>query len=156
MFCRSQWMLLLLAFPAAWADSRPDLNGVWRLDPALSEIHSHLPAQLTWQIEQGDNSIHLIQRAQEKKNADDIRCATDGHDCKVKEEGHSASVSFYYNGSVLVELETEGQSRDTVTKKRLHVSGDGATLTVEVIHISPPGKPAEKLILTRQPGPGDH
>jgi hypothetical protein len=141
-----------------WADSpgRPDLNGNWRLDPSLSDLHSHMPAQLTWQIEQNDNSIHLVQRAQERKDPDDIRCATDGHDCRVKEEGHAATVSFYYNGPVLVELESEGQNRDTVTKKRMQVSSDGTTLTIEVIHIVPAGKPPEKLVLTRQPAVAAH
>src|SRR5579862_8496362 len=74
-----------------WGDSidRPNLTGNWRLDTAHSEVHSRIPAQLTWQIEQTDNAIHLIQKSEEKKNPDDIRCATDGKDCKAKDEGHS-------------------------------------------------------------------
>jgi hypothetical protein len=148
-------MIIPLGFAVvALGDSRPDLNGVWRLEPSLSEVHSHLSTPLTWQIEQSDNSIRLIQRTEEKKDPDDIRCATDGHDCKVKEEGRNAFVSFYYNGPVLVELESEGQNRDTVTKKRMHISSDGATLTVDIIHILPSGKQPEKLVLTRQPGAG--
>ena len=151
----SRYLLLIasLSFAVAiWGDSmeRPNLNGSWHLQPSQCELHSHFPAELTWQIEQGDNSIHLVQRTQERKDADDIRCATDGKDCRVKEEGHSAFVSFYYNGPVLVELESEGQNRDTVVKKRMHVSDDGSTLTVEVIHVLPTGRLPEKLVLTKE------
>ena len=147
------WMLTIGAAAAVWADSaaRPDLNGSWRLNPSASEIHSRTPDALTWQIEQGDNSIHLVQHAQEGKKGDDIRCATDGKDCKAKDEGRSVSVSFYYNGPVLVELESAGQNHDTVVKKRMHLSDDGSKLIVEVIHIMPAGKQPEKLVLTRQP-----
>jgi hypothetical protein len=158
MFCRCSWLLIVTIWAvSSWAEApaRPDLNGSWRLDPALSEVHTHVTGDLTWQIEQDDNSIHLIQRAQEKK-ADDIRCATDGHDCKIKDEGHNAIVSFYYNGPVLVELESEGQNRDTVIKKRMQVSSDGSKLTVEVIYVVPTGRQPEKLVLTRQGGTGSH
>lgn len=141
-----------------WGESveRPNLTGSWKFDPSHSELHSRVPEQLTWQIEQSDNAIHLIQHTQERKNADDIRCATDGKDCKAKDEGHAVVVNFYYNGPVLVELESEGQNRDNVVKKRMHVSSDGSTLTVEVIHISPTGRPTEKLVLMKQPGAADH
>jgi hypothetical protein len=146
-------LFLVLPFAIAtiaWADppSRPDLNGKWRLNPSLSEVHSQLPSDFTWRIEQSDSAIHLVQQGQEGKQSGDIRCATDGKDCKIKDEGHSATVSFYYNGPVLVELETEGQS--AVTKKRMQVSSDGTTLTVNVIHIVPADKPQEKLVLTRE------
>jgi hypothetical protein len=147
-------MLPLALTAVAWSAPPPDLNGVWHLQTSLSEVHSHIPPQLTWQIEQSDNSIHLIERSEEKKSTADIRCATDGHDCKVKDEGHTVQVSFYYNGPALIELESEGQNRDTVTKKRMHLSSDGATLTVEVIHVFPTGRAPEKLVLTRQTSPG--
>jgi hypothetical protein len=155
MSIKFMWLTVPLALAVvSWGDSpgHPDLAGNWQLAPSQCEIHSHMPSQLTWHIEQDDSSIHLIQRTQERKNPDDIRCATDGKDCRIKDEGHAATVSFYYNGAVLVELESEGQNRDTVTKKRMQVSPDGSTLTVEVIHVMPAGRLPEKLVLTRQVG----
>jgi len=138
----------------AWgaALDRSDLSGTWQLDPALSQLHSRVPAQLSWEIEQSGNTIHLVQHTPERKNADEIRCSTDGHDCKAKDEGRSVVVSFYYNGAALVELETEGQNRD-VTKKRMQVSEDGNKLTVDIVHIVPTGKLPDKLVLTRQSAP---
>ena len=141
-----------------WADSqeRPNLTGVWRLDPSKCEIHSHVAPELTWQIEQSDNEIHLIRRLGDNKNAGEWRCGTDGKDCKVKDEGHSAVVSYYYNGQVLVELESEGSNRDTITKKRISVSKDGSLITVDVIHVLPQGMPPEKLVLSKQPATDSH
>jgi len=136
-----------------WGDAqkRPDLNGVWRLEPAQCEFHSRVPSQFTWQIEQSDNAIHLIQRLANKSSVDEeVRCGTDGKDCKIKEEGHPAVISFYYNGPVLVELESQGSNRETITKKRISVSPDGSQLTVELIHVLPAGRPSEKLVLSKQ------
>jgi hypothetical protein len=135
-----------------WGGSqqRPDLNGNWRIEPSESVLHSHVPSQLIWQIEQTDNGIHLIQRFGDNK-VDDLNCGTDGKDCKIKDVGHSAVICFYYNGPVLVELETEGQNRDTVIKKRMSVSKDGSRLTVDIAYLVPAGKPPEKLVLTREP-----
>src|SRR5271165_1677430 len=137
-----KYLCLIASFIFAnvtWADpqQRPDLNGIWRLEPAQSEIHSRVPSQLTWQIEQSETAIHLIQRLGDKN--DELRCGTDGKDCKVKEEGHPAVISFYYNGPVLVELESQGSNRDTITKKRISISQDGSRLTVELIHVLPAG-----------------
>jgi len=147
------WLVPIVLTGAAWADppARPDLSGVWRLEPSQSEIHSRVPSELTWQIEQTDDAIHLIQREADNKNADEWRCNTDGKDCKVKDEGRKVVISFYYNGPVLVELESEGSNHDNVTKKRISLSKDGNMITVDVIHLMPQGKPPEKLVLSRQP-----
>lgn len=136
---------------ASRAQDRLDMSGVWRLAPAQSEIHSHVASDLTWQIKETSEGIHWIQREGESKNLGEWQCGLDGKECKVKDEGHSALVSFYYNGPVLVELETEGANRDNVTKKRISLSPDGNSLTVEVVHLMPQGRPPEKLVLVKQP-----
>ena len=109
-----------------WGDSqpRPDLNGVWRLEPSQCEFHSHLPSQLTWQIEQTDTAIHLIQREGDGKHPDEMRCGTDGKDCKVKDEGHSAVMNFYYNGPMLIELESQ-RSQQGFGDKEAHLRFEG-------------------------------
>jgi hypothetical protein len=146
--------ILFAGLASLSADSvqRPDLSGLWRLEPSRSEIHSRISPQLTLQIEQKADTIHLVKQTGEKGKPDDFKCAMDGKDCKVKEEGHAATVSFYYNGPVLVEIKSEGQNHDVVTKSRLQLSPDGSTLTVDVIHVMPEGRQPEKLVLTRQAG----
>lgn len=154
MSVRYLWVIVPVSLAAlSWGDSpaRPDLNGSWRLEPSRCEVHSRLPDQLTWQIEQTYDAIHVIQKSGDK-NTDEFRCATDGKDCKVKEAGHKAVLSFYYNGPALIELQTEGQ--DNVVKKKMQLSSDGSTLTVEVVHITPVGKEPEKLVLTKEAAAG--
>lgn len=137
---------LLIAVICAQSSGRPDLNGTWQLNPSQSELHSHVPAGLTWLIEQTGDSVHLVERAGDK-NVSDFSCAADGKDCKAKDHGHGVNVSFYYNGPVLVELETMGQN--AVVKRRFQSSL--GVLTVEVIHVAPEGKEPEKLVLTKMP-----
>lgn len=128
------------------AADKPDLNGKWELDSSRSELHMAVPPGLSWQIEQKDDSIHVIEHAGDK-NVAEFACSTDGKGCKVKDSGHAAEASFYYNGPVLVELETSGRNRDNVVKKRIHLTGD--VLTIDVMHIMPAGKD-EKLVMTRK------
>lgn len=139
-----------------WGQShqQADFSGCWRLEPSQCVLHSHIPSQLIWQIEQTDDAIHLIQRYGDNK-VDDLRCSTDGRDCEINDPGRVALVSFYYNGSVLVELQAEGGwNRDTVIKRRMSLSKHGTRLTVVVIYEVPAGRPPEKLVLSREPATG--
>lgn len=137
---------LLIAAMCAQSTGRPDLNGSWQLNPSQSELHSHMPAGMTWLIEQNGDSIHFVERAGDK-NVSDFRCVADGKDCKAKDHGHGVNVSFYYNGSALVEIEKLGEN--AVVKRRFHSSS--SVLTVDVIHVVPAGKEPEKLVLTKTP-----
>jgi hypothetical protein len=77
----------------------------------------------------------------------EFKCATNGQNCKRK--GEPGEVSLYYNGAVLVELDMDGHDSDHVIKKRLHLAGDGKSMEMEVMRISPPG-PAEKLVFAKK------
>lgn len=136
-----------------WGQSQqqPDFNGCWRLEPSQCVLHSHIPSQLIWQIEQTDDAIHLIQRYGDNK-VDDLRCSTDGKDCKITDPGRAALISFYYNGSELVELEAEGGwNRDTVIRRRMSLSKHGARLIVDVTYEVPTGRAPERLAFSRAP-----
>ena len=126
-----------LAGAAAWADqeARPNLSGTWQLDASKSEIHSRVAPETTWTINQKEDNIHI----EEGKST--LDCTTLGKDCVLKEAGKPAKVSFWYNGPALVEMETLGHNGESITKKRMKLSGDGSTLTVEVVHIVPDGRP---------------
>jgi hypothetical protein len=79
----------------------------------------------------------------------DISCNTEGQECKVKESGEPAKVSFWYNGPMLVMME-QRHGNDFVTKKRFKTSDDGKTLSMEVVYIAPPGHKAENYTFTKQ------
>jgi hypothetical protein len=153
MAARSLYMVTLLGLAAGGciqAAERPDFSGNWQLDPSRSELHSPVPPGLIWQIGQTADSIHVIEHAGDK-DLYEFKCFTDGKECKVKNGGHAAIASFYYNGPILVELETMGKNRGTVIKKTIHLSGDGSMLTINVMHVLPEGKEPEKLVMTKKP-----
>ena len=152
MAAKSLFMVTVLGSVAVFvlqAADRPDLNGSWQLDPAHSEMHTQIPQALAWQINQSGDTIHITENAG-GKSLSDVTCIVDGRECKVKDSGHTAKFSFYFNGPVLVELEAVGN--DNLVKRRIHPSADGSTLTVDVMHVLPSGKEPEKLIMTRKPG----
>jgi hypothetical protein len=134
----------LAAFSAclilAFGQDRPSLTGTWQFDAARSELRTSKMASATWVIEEGDNTIHITR---DKKS--ELRCTTDGKECHVT--GEKATASFWYNGPVLVEMETKG---DHVTRYRIKLSDDGKTLTVELTHIVPQIDKIDTLVFGKQ------
>ncbi len=65
----------------------------------------------------------------------DFTCNTDGKNCDVRISGKKASVSFYYNGSKLVEIEQKGS--DVVKRRFAAAAEDG--MEVEIMPIVPSG-----------------
>lgn len=128
------------------ADDRPDLNGVWQLQPGESKAKPE-----TLSIEQKPDTIQLSRVVENgaKQIKTEISCSTNGEECKIKENGQPTQVSMYYNGPVLVLIE-QRHGNDFVTKKRLSLSEDGKTLNVELMTINPPGRATENLVYTRQ------
>ena len=147
--------IVLPAFPVIlanviWGQSqRPDFNGRWQLEPSHCVLHSRIPSQLIWQIEQRDDAIRLIQRYGDTK-VEDLHCVTDGKDCKLTGPTGGGLVSFFYNGPVLVELETEG-NQVSVIERRMSLSKRGKRLSVDVRYVVPSGRPSERLVLSREP-----
>jgi hypothetical protein len=125
------------------AQDRPDFTGNWQLDPAKCELHTVKVDNATWAIEESDNSIHLTET--ESGKAVEMKCSTDGKDCNV--QGDKAKASFWFNGPMLVEMETKG---DHVTRYRLTLSQDGKTLKVETTYIVPKADANDVLVFTKK------
>ncbi len=90
-----------------------------------------------WVLEQHEDQIH-VQEITASGTTADYTCNTLGKECDIKDDGHKAKVSFWFNGNNLVELETRGQ---VVVKRRFEISNTGQEMHVETIPISPSGKP---------------
>lgn len=142
-----------MAVGVMMAAERPDLNGNWQLDAAHSQTDEALKSA-TLTIDQKDDSIQISRALMDNSNQEkkfQLQCSTDGKQCKVEDEGHPAQVRMWYNGAMLVMIETRGHDNDIVTKERIKTSDDGKSLSVEVIHISPPGSKNETFTYTKQP-----
>jgi hypothetical protein len=138
-------VLVLLAVPAEGQDQeRPSFSGTWQFDATKSDVHLSKISSATWVIEEGDNSIHITQTENGKGKKTDLQCTTDGKECKFPGDRRD---SFWYNGAMLVEMETKS---DHVIRYRMKISDDGKTLTVEVTHIVPQTDKMDTMVFQKQ------
>jgi hypothetical protein len=107
----------------AAADQRDKLIGKWANDGGD-----------TWAIETVGDSMRLSHSQKQKTDA--VECNVIGRDCDVKVGGHKAKVSMWFNGDMLVEMETRGNE---VVKRRFSIADDN-TMKMETMQIVPPGK----------------
>jgi len=136
--------LALLALPLA-AQDRPNLSGTWQFDSAKSELHTVRVAGATWVINEDDSSIKIVESEDGASKKVEFKCTTDGKECKVS--GAKGTASFWYNGPMLVEMETMG---DHVVRYRMKLSDDGKTLTVDTTSIVPQAAQDDVLVFHKQ------
>jgi hypothetical protein len=135
--------LAVLALPLA-AQDRPNLSGTWQFDSSKSELHSVKADGATWVINEDDSSIQITESADGDSRKVQLKCTTDGKECKV--DGEKGTASFWYNGPMLVEMETHG---DHVVRYRMKLSGDGKTLTVDSTSIVPQSTQQDVLVFQK-------
>jgi hypothetical protein len=134
-----------MALPLAGQDDRPNLSGTWQFDSTKSELHTVKVAGATWVIHEDDSSIQITESADGSGKKIEMKCTTDGKQCKVG--GDKATASFWYNGPMLVEMESKG---DRVTRYRMKLSSDGNTLTVDTTSIVPQTTEDDVLVFRKQ------
>jgi hypothetical protein len=130
-------LLLAVALFADDADQRAKLDGSWRAESANSKDAS------SYVLERSDDGMHVTGTSGAKTIVD-FNCKM-GQECPIKDAGHNAKVTIYFNGPKLVENETIGSR---VVRRRFTVVGDGNEMQVEVIPIEPEGK-TETIVFHR-------
>lgn len=124
--------LCLILTGAAFSDdrsAREQLFGNWR---EAGDSH----AESIWLIQNKGDTIQITRSVGGQKISQ-LECNIMGRDCEISDSGKRVKLSFYFNGSRLVELE----SRDSaVTKRRFNALEEGNTLEIEVIQLVPAGK----------------
>ena len=135
---------------AIFAADHANIAGSWRLDPAKSQFGSSAVKSETLSINEAAGSL-VVDAAITAENGKEEKlsysCAPNGQACKAKHGG--AEVTFYYNGALLVMIETK-HGGDWVVKRRIQPSDDGKTLTVEVQRLAPPNQKNDNLVFLRQ------
>ncbi len=122
----------------AAADWR-DLTGAWTLDPAHSPAAKVKAESLS--IQQTENTIELTDALTDSNGKEwksVFHCNIDGNQCKVKDQGQNAVLTFWYNGLALMMMETKKDGA-YVIRKQLTLSEDAKTLSLELEHLNPPG-----------------
>ena len=118
---------ILLAASLSGQDGRDKLIGTWQVSDAKSDAE-------VWSLETKGEVLRISHSVKDK--TDQIECNVIGRDCEVKLGGRKATVAMWFNGDMLVEMETRGNE---VTKRRFKVAGND-TLQLDVMAINPPGK----------------
>ena len=137
-------VLAILARPRAGQD-RPNISGTWEFDSSKSELHTEKVASATWVILEDDSSIQITESEDGASKKIELKCTTDGKECKIS--GNKATASFWYNGPMLVEMESKG---DRVMRYRMKLSDDGKTLTVDTTSIVPKGTQDDLMVFRKQ------
>jgi hypothetical protein len=122
-------LTVLVCGIAAAADDEADrakLVGSWQMVPDNAQL---------WTFSTKGDSIKVVEVEQGNKVAD-FECNTDGKACEVKIGGKKASVSLWYNGAKLVELEQKGEN---VVERHFAAGHEPDAMEVEVAPISPAG-----------------
>lgn len=143
-------LLLSLLFPLALTAAQPDFTGKWVLDPSKSQDINGATIELP--IQQTDGNIvyqRTLRESGGKETKSSFSCAPYGKWCKLDENGHEAKVSVWFAGQTLMIAKKGGPGHDAATERKLELSADGKTLTVEFTNFSDTGKP-QKLIFTKQ------
>ena len=124
--------MIALVAGSASAEDHPDFSGNWRLNTAASHIKdARLAAECSkLTITQKDTSITLADT-----DGHPVECSISGKECETK----VSKVSFWFNGTKLVEVEYKGHAGHA-RKRRLSLAADGKSLQMEVIPITPEGE----------------
>lgn len=111
-------------------DTASKLSGTWAAQAESKD------APTTWVFEQQGDTLKVTEMSGADKFAE-FECDTVGRDCEIQDAGKKATVSMWFNGPKLVQLETKGSE---IVKRRFAVDEKGDTMEVEVIPISHKGK----------------
>jgi hypothetical protein len=125
--------LLVLLASAALADNTSDrakLAGRWQVEDGNGS------GGATWTLERTSDAVKITQ-SQSGLKISEFECNVAGKECEISDNGHKATVSLWFNGPKLVELETKGSE---VVKRRFSVVQQDDALEVEVIPVVPGGK----------------
>lgn len=131
-------------------DDKPDLTGKWQLDPAKSDMQVNKLSDMMLVIAEKDGKINITQDEKlpdGKERKLTYNCPTNGVDCTVPETG--AKASFWYNGPMLVNMETEKKG-GSVIRERMKLSPDSKQLTVEISSLVPASDKVDKFVLQKQ------
>ena len=126
-------------------EGKPDLSGAWKVESATAGDQSP-----TWIITQSENKIHIQESIAPGKVITDVECGTKAVDCPARVDGKDATVVFYFNGPMLVQLTRKGKD---VTKVRRTLSEDGQKIKMEIFPYVPAGDP-RTVVLVRAAGQG--
>lgn len=128
----------VVAFGGDDTSARARLVGSWQPADAGANASANASKDAgVWVVEHESGDILHVTYSVGGQTVSEFECGASGRECSMKDAGKKAKVSVWYNGAMLVALETRGAE---VVKRRFAVAEPGDKLDVEVIPIQPEGK----------------
>jgi hypothetical protein len=112
-------------------DARETIIGTWQVQ---SDVDHPSPPQ--WSFTRKDAAIEITEIEDGSRVASYL-CKTDGTFCQVKAGGEKATISLWFNGPSLVEMEKRGLD---VLERRFVVLPQKDTMEMQLVHVVPGGK----------------
>jgi hypothetical protein len=125
---------LILAGGLAFGQAKPDLNGVWKMDPARSDFGSgpvsvsRLDKISLEGVNLKDTIAQKLQRGPE--SAYDMVYTLDGKECTNRVRGNMVKSTAKWEGDELVIDSRVFALREAAIQDRWAVSADGKTITL--------------------------
>jgi len=145
--------LAILALAMLEAQTKPNINGVWKMDPAKSDFgsgpvsESRLDKISYHEPDLKDTITQKLQRGAE--NTYDMIYSTDGKETTNKVRGNTVNSTARWDGSVLVVDSTVHALREQKMLDRYTLSSDGKTLTL-LRHMTGHFDTDQKIIFEKQ------
>lgn len=127
------------------APARARLIGAWQQQDDSGKGIS------VWVVETKGDSLHIT-NSQGDQKISEIECKPTGAECEGTDSGKKVKVSMYFNGPILVQLETVGSD---VTKRQFTITEQTDSMELAVMAITGNAK-SETLHLKRIPPGASH
>ena len=124
------WGALSCVIAVPLAAESPKIDGTWTV-----QGNTEGDGATAWVFHEDGDSLKVT-RMKGTETLTAFVCNTMGRECELKDSGKKGTVSLWYNGPKLVEMEVRGNE---IVKRRFALS-DQDGLDVEVIRISPSSK----------------
>jgi hypothetical protein len=131
-------LIALMNGPIAGAQTKPDVNGTWKMNSAKSHFANSGPTGITIKFVQKDSSLleTLTLTGDNGERALDLKYTTDGKEGVNRiGEDDAKTTAAWERDALVIEWKAEGRS----FRRKITLSGDGKTMTILVHHTEPGG-----------------
>jgi hypothetical protein len=138
--------LMLISAAIVNGQTRLDVNGTWKMNPAKSHFTGNGPTSITIKFIQKDSSLieTLNLSGQAGDRSFDLKYTTDGKEGDNQIGPQAVKTSAVWEKDALV---IEWRADGSIFRRRITLSGDGKVMTIAVHHAEPNGETADDTVV---------
>ena len=138
--------LLLMSAAIANGQTRPDLNGTWKMNPAKSHFSGNGPTSISIKFIQKASSLTetLNLSGEAGDRSFDLKYTTDGKegDNQIGPQ-QVKTTATWQKDALVIEWKADGNS----FRRRITLSGDGKMMTIAVHHAEQSGEASDDTVV---------